>query len=91
MAYTLASTEKAPVLGADGQPITTASIAATFPLVGTCAVLRDDGLGFIECVGTSPGSQEFGLTVQATGASAIHTVVVTVPPFDWTLGTPVPK
>jgi hypothetical protein len=96
MAYTLSTTQKAPLIDGEGNPLATADVTnvggghAPFAL-GSPASIVDDGSGHLVCVGNSPGAITFELV--RGGEVVAHEVIVTVTgvPFDWTLGVPVPK
>ena len=95
MGYTLDSSQKAPLLDDDGNPIPTADLSGgggPAPWgVGLAATIQDNGAGFLECVGNSSGTATFALVQVSTGTLVSHDVTVTASPFDWTLGEPVAK
>lgn len=98
MGYTLASTQKAPLLDGAGNPLASADMTdpaghlVPFPS-GPVLDIVDDGAGFVQIVGKAPGQQTQTFVLASTGEAATHTITVTAPPvpFDWTLGTPVAK
>lgn len=97
MSYTLDISQKAPLLDGQGNPIASTAIedgnGTQLPLTGPIATIQDDGSGFAELIANGVGTTSPGLRLKATGETVTHTITVTstAAPFDWTLGTAVPK